>query len=445
MSTATWIDTSMKGVAWTRTCREKRINRSALSQDAEADLVVVGGGFLGLTTALSAARSGLRVILLEGGIVGVGASGRNGGYCVPHFPSSLRPKDVEASLGSKKGQALIELVGDGANSIAALNQRYGIQSDYTQNGWIQPAHSNASLAKVRAVYEDWKAFGAPVEWLEGDQVRQELGASTYIAGWKNPTGAVMNPFGQCLGLARAAEAEGAVIYEMSRVTNIRQDDGQNPIVTCHTGGRSLRVCATQVLLATNAYTDQLGLPGINRSFLSVRLFHCATAPLSEDELQTVLPNHNCFTDLRRSGGFGRLDPEGRLIAGGAVFTAAGPAYGLRHARKRMRALFPQLRDNPLEFPDYWEGYCALTDGSLPLVQRMRPNVFALTGFSTRGVNLAENIGLVMGELFAGRRSLDDVPLEVVDGARQIFMQGFKTAVGRQIFPLFQLKDRLGLT
>src|SRR5690606_23161749 len=137
------------------------------------------------------------------------------------------------------------LVAEGPNHIAALNQRYGIQSDYEQNGWLQPAHSERSLAKVRAVYEDWKAFGARVDWLDAGQVKAELGAAGYIGGWKNAEGAIVNPLAQCLGLARAAEAEGALIYENTRVVNIRQEDGQGVQVSCKTATGTARITAKQ--------------------------------------------------------------------------------------------------------------------------------------------------------------------------------------------------------
>lgn len=446
MSTAQWIDTSMKGVAWTRTCKEKRVQRGPLTQDETADLVVVGGGFCGLTTAISAAKAGLRVVVLEGGIVGVGASGRTGGYTVPNHPHGLTPKAVEQHLGPRKGQALNALVADGPNRVAELVREYGIRSDYLQNGWTLPAHSNISLAKVRTAYDQWKAFGAPVEWLDERQIAAETGASGYIAGWKNPVGAVVNPFAHSQGLARAAEQEGARIYEGTRVTAIDQQGPGKVVVTAQAEGAIRRVQAGKVMIATNAYTDDL-VPKLSKSVITLYLYTCATYPLSPELLRTVVPNKNCFTDLRDATGFARLDVEGRLIAGGAVFVSAiNPQnYGLKYSRGKVLSLFPQLKGHNIEFQDYWEGYNCITEAYIPHIQRLKPDVFSLLGCSTRGVSLMQNLGLLMGEFFGGRRSLDDVPVELVEGVRTIWMQGTKTAVGRNIFPLFRLKDRLHLT
>ncbi|AHI26312.1 FAD dependent oxidoreductase [Komagataeibacter xylinus E25] len=446
MLTEKWIDTSMKGVAWTRTCKEKRIVRGALGQDETADLVVVGGGFCGLTTAITAAKAGLKVIVLEGGIVGVGASGRTGGYAVPNHPHGLTPAQVEKHLGSRKGQAFNALVADGPNHVADLVRTYGIQSDYLQNGWTLPAHSKKSLAKVRTAYEEWKAFGAPIEWLDRQQVADETGASGYIAGWKSPTGAVVNPFAHSQGLARAAEQEGARIYEGTRVTGVDQQAPGQVVVTARVGGVSRHVRAGKVMIATNAYTDDL-VPKLSKSIITLYLYTCATRPLPPELLKTVIPNKNCFTDLRDATGFGRLDVEGRLIAGGAVFVSAfnSRKYGLKYSRQKILSLFPQCKGYDIGFEDYWEGYNCITEAYLPHIQRLNPDVFSLLGCSTRGVSLMQNLGLLMGEFFGGKRELDQIPVELVEGVRTIWMQGVKTEIGRNIFPLFRLNDRLHLT
>lgn len=446
MSAADWIEPSMEGVAWTLTNREQVASRPSLSEDAECDICVVGAGYLGLTTALKAAENGASVILLETGRVGAGASGRNGGFAVPHFPGALRPSDVEKRLGPRKGPKLLNLVADGPNNIRTLVQRHGIQSDFEQNGWVNLAHSKAALTKVRAVYDDWKAFGAPGDWLDADGVNAELGSPTYLGGWRSPTGAVLNPYAHALGLARAAEAAGVRIFENSRVTGIEQED-RGPALVRVVGAKEPHVVrAGKVLVATNAYTDPL-VPALQKTAISVRLYHCATSPLPEEVLSKILPNKNCFGDLRKSGGFARLDVAGRLIQGGAVFSAhpASRSYGLAHSRRRILEFFPQLAGVKLEFQNYWEGYCAITDSFLPHVQRLRPDVFSVLGFATRGVSLSQNVGLVMGDFLTGRITLDDVPLEVTDGVRKISMHGLKTAVGRQVFPFYRLKDRLGLT
>ncbi|MCW2306105.1 NAD(P)/FAD-dependent oxidoreductase [Rhodobium gokarnense] len=434
------IDVKMQGVLWAGTAKEKPFSSMPLEADKDVDLVVVGAGFAGLTIARYAAKAGLSVVVLEAGIVGVGASGRTGGYAVPHFPGAKKPSDVEKLLGKKKADKLISLVAGGPTWMFDEIERYQIACDPLRKGWAQPAHSQKAMAKVKAVFDEWKALGQDVEWIEGADVKATLGASGYLGAWRNPTGGAVQPFALCLGLARAATQEGAVIHEKSPVTRVRHQDGK---ATVQCNGHV--ATAKKVVIATNGYTDPL-TPNLEKSGIAVRLFHCATEPLSEEVLDTILPQRTCFTDLRKSGGFCRCDPDGRIISGGAVFSVPGAeGYGLGHARKRMYTLFPELeRVNP-KIETYWEGYCSITDSYLPSFQVVDRDIFSLIGFSTRGVALAQTMGKIVGEFAADQCTLDDIPLEVVEGTRSISMHGVKERVGRLIFPYYQAMDRFGLS
>lgn len=244
--------------------------------------------------------------------------------------------------------------------------------------------------------------------------------------------------GRCLG--RVAQQLGVRVFENSAVDAI-EEDARGVTVRCGNG----RVTAPLVVIATNGYTGDF-LPQVQRSVVPVYLYHCATRPLRPELRQQILKTSLCFSDLRKSGGFGRLDPEGRLVSGGAVFALGNKQrYGEAHARNRLKLLFPQLNDEDLVFESYWEGYCAVTDSFLPHVQRLGANVFSVVGFSTRGVNLAQNLGRVVGEFAAGKRTLDDVPVAVLERRQDVSFWPIKVRAARYIFPFYQAKDRLGLT
>jgi len=440
MSMASPIDSTLTGVVWNKTLREPIRSYPKLEGEIDADLAVVGAGYCGLNAAIHAAKAGTNVVLLEAGIVGSGASGRNGGYNVPHFPGAVTPSAVSALLGPRKGQALAELVLNGAEAVFRQAEEFQISCSAVQNGWMQPAHSEASLQKVRQVFDEWKAFGANVEWRSAADISDLLGASGYLGGWSNASGGTVNPYGLAIGLGRVADQLGVRVFENSPVDGIEQTP-QGAIVRC---GQN-RVTARTVIVATNGYSGDF-LPQLQRSAVPVYLYHVATRPLREELRRQIMKTQMCFTDVRKSGGFGRLDSDGRLISGGAVFALGNKqAYGERHARSRLKVLFPQLTDDDLQFENYWEGYCAVTDSYLPHVQRLGANVFGVVGFSTRGVNLAQNLGRVMGEFAAGKRSLEDVPVSVVDQRKDVGYWPIKVRAARLIFPFYQAKDRLGLT
>ncbi len=387
-------DPALEGVHWAAHSREPHVPHAPLDADLDVDLAVVGGGYSGLSAAREAARCGASVAVLEAGRIGCGASGRNGGFVVPHFPSSTSVSDVVAAIGRRKGEALAALVTGGPDTVMATIQRYQIACDAEQNGWVQPAHSERSLAKVRRVFEDWRAFGAPVEWLSADAARSLTGAATYVGGWTRPNGATVNPTALARGLGRAAANEGAMLFEESAVDAIARD-GQGSVLSV--GRHTVR--ARTVILATNGYTERL-IGNEKRALIPVQLFHTMTAPLDEATRAKILPTRVCFTDIRRSGGFARYDRDGRLISGGLVFAPlSGKASHARHAQRRMRQLFPSLGDTPLEAT--WTGWCAVTDNGLPRVQRLAPNVFSVAGYATRGVCMAQISGAALGKVVGG--------------------------------------------
>ena len=440
MSLASPIDSTLNGVIWKETLKEEIRGYPTLKGEVDADLIVVGAGYCGLNVAIHAAKSGVKVVLLEAGVVGGGASGRNGGYNVPHFPGAVTPSAVATAIGPRKGRALAELVLAGADAAFQQAREFQINCSAVQNGWLQPAHSEASLQKVRKVFEEWKAFGANVEWRSAADVADLTGAAGYLGGWSNAAGGTFNPYGLAIGLGRVADQLGVCIFENSPVDAIEQTP-QGAVVRC---GQH-KVTGKMVIVATNAYTGDF-LPEVQRSAVPVYLYHAATKPLRPELRQQILKTQMCFTDVRKSGGFSRLDADGRLIPGGAVFAFGNKqAFGERHARSRLKLLFPQLTDDDVELESYWEGYCAVTDTFLPHVQRIGKNVFSVGGFSTRGVNLAQNLGRVVGEFAGGKRSLDDIPVAVLEKRKDVSYWPIKVRAARLIFPYYKAKDRLGLS
>lgn len=430
------IDASLQGVHWVRTSRE-RFDATSGDVGTDHDLVVIGAGYAGLSIARHASELGQRVLLLEAGRVGCGASGRNGGIVVPHFPGGMAVEDVEALHGRQRSDRLADLVANGAAWLFDEIRRLGISCDAEQNGWFQPAHSNRALNKVERVYRGWASRGADVEWLDAAAIREKTGAPGYLGGWFGKTGGTLNPFALAQGLARVCQGHGVCILEDTTVKELRADGADHVVKTSRGDFR-----ARKVVIATNGYTPALA-PGLRQSVIPVRLYQTMTRPLTEEEMHSVLPGRQCFTDLRKSGGFARYDSENRLMSGGAVFvTAQRRRYGIRHAQRRIGDLFPHLAG--IEITDYWEGYCGLTESALPSIARIDRNVFALIGFSTRGVVLSQTLGREMAQLLAETKQEADLPLPICP-VRPIPLQALKAFLGSYAFPIYQARDRLGLS
>ncbi len=428
---------NMNGVLWSDTSKEPEVSFETSPKRSEYDLAIVGGGLCGLSIALESSRRGLSVILLETGKIGNGASGRNGGIVVPQFPGAIRPSDVRRLLGKKKGDQLCELVGGGPKFMFDQIGKYQIQCDAEQNGWVQPAHSAKSEARIRGVFEDWKEFGQPVEWLDRDATFAKIGAPDYLGGWWCQSGGTVNPLALCRGLARAAVSHGLDIVEYAHVSHVLQNANSTEIQW-----NDKQINARKVVIATNGYADDL-FPSLKKTIVPVRLFHTFTKPLTAAQRGEVLPTRVCFTDIRKSGGFCRYSPDGRILSGGLVYKIGDErANGVQHSIERLRQLFPQLGTPEIDY--YWEGYCALSATWLPSISVLSKDVYSLAGFSTRGVSISQNLGRLFAEYLVDDRPIEEMPVEV--GRPEAFpLRSLKTVLGGYAFPIFKAADRLGLT
>lgn len=430
------LDASLHGVHWLRTSKESyQITSSAGASDF--DLVVIGAGFCGLSIARHVAKDGLAVLLIEAGRVGCGASGRNGGIAVPHFPGGMAVEDVENLHGKARAGQLADLVSGGAKWLFDEIRQHQIRCDAEQNGWLQPAHSELALGKIKRIYNGWKQRGADIEWLTAPQIEERTGATCYLGGWFGRTGGTLNPYALAQGLARIAIAQGVVLVEDAPVTNVRKD-GAFQVVETPSGSYRGKT----VVFATNGYTPGL-FPNLKQSVIPVRLYQSFTRPLTDDEQAKVMPSRQTFTDLRKSGGFVRYDVENRILSGGAVFMGANRRkYGIRHSKRRIADIFPALAG--IDITEYWEGYCALTESSLPSIELLDENVFAVIGFSTRGVVLTQTLGREFAAFLAGKKSEAELPLPI-GPAQSIPLQAIKAFLGGFAFPAYQARDRLGLS
>ena len=367
---------------------------ATLEGRAEADVVIVGAGYTGLSCALTLAEAGRAVIVLEAGEIGHGASGRNGGQVIPGLKHD--PDDLVARFGRSRGEALVRLVGEAADRVFSMIAKHRINCAAQQCGWIQPAHSAAAAETIFARARQWSARRAPVELLAGDRLALLLGTDVYTAGWLDRRAGALQPLAYARGLARAAIANGARVHTASAVLRIVSEKKQWIAATAQGEAR-----ARQVVLATDAYSGPLW-PELVTNQMVVTSVQTATAPLPEALRRTILPGGTVASDTRRLLCYFRLDAEGRFVIGGrgsVSDTVPDSVYAaLRRAAARM---YPPLARVP--WPYRWYGRVGLTRDWLPHLAEVAPGIWAALGYCGRGVAMATTIGLELGEALRDRR------------------------------------------
>jgi sarcosine oxidase len=360
-----------------------------LEEEARVDVAVVGGGYTGLSAALHLAEAGAKVALLEAREPGWGASGRNGGQVIPGL--KYDPDELVARLGPAAGEKLAAAAGGAADLVFDLVRRHGIDCEAERSGWIQACHAPAALRRAERRAEQWRRCGVALLGLDRSGVAELLGTDEYAGGVLDPRGGKLQPLSYARGLARAALALGARVHARSRARTIVAA-GRGWRVAADAGA----LLASNVILATNAYTDDLW-PGLKRSVFPLQSLQVATAPLADDARRGILPRGHVVSDTRRLLLYFRLDGRGRLIFGGRG--TAGErivARHVAHVERAMRRLFPQAAGAAREF--VWAGHVAVTLDQLPHLHELAPGVVAALGYNGRGVAMAT----LLGKLAAAR-------------------------------------------
>lgn len=366
---------------------------SALNGPAEADLLVIGGGFAGLSTALHAAEAGLSVVLVEARRIAWGASGRNAGFVVPNF-AKVDPDDIRARLGPA-AEPLIAMAAGSGDLVFSLIRRHAIDCDALQSGWIQPSHNSAALAKARARVQQWGDLGRPVEYLGPEAIAAMTGVRQWLGGWIDRSGGTINPVGYARGLAIAARAAGARVHEETPVVALQQE-GIGWRATTSNGTIRTR----RVILATNAYAGSLW-PGLAQSFFPLRVFQVATEPLPPSLGAALLPGRSAISDSRRNLFTFRLDRDRRLISGGMHIISPGAARRVPRAIHRRMARELGLPDLP-DLAYSWSGMASVMPDYMPRLVVLSRGLMAGFACNGRGIAMSTAMGRELAQWGAGR-------------------------------------------
>ena len=360
--------------------------RPALEGAAEADTVIVGAGFTGLSAALHLAEAGQRVIVLEANTPGWGASGRNGGQVNPGLKDD--PATIEAKYG-ELGKRMVARSGSGGALVFDLIRRHGISCDAANVGWVRAATNARTLAALQETGRQWRERGHDVPDLTRAEMERLIGCGTYVGGVLDRRGGNLHPLNFALGLADAAERAGAKIYGDSRVQDLKSE-GESVTLTTDQG----QVQAKRALICTNAYTGPLADP-LGKALIPVTSVQVATESLSDNVAQSILPEGHAPSDTHRLLLYFRKDATGRFIMGGrGAFRDQSVLRRQQALRDTSERLFPQLKG--VKWSYAWGGSVGLTSNHEPGMHLIAPNVMAGVGFNGRGVGM----GTVMGTLLA---------------------------------------------
>ena len=367
----------------------------------QADVLVVGGGFAGLSAALELAQKGLSVVLLEADRIGSGASGRNGGQAIVGYASGQGP--FEEQLGAADAQRAWDLSVQAVELIEQRIATHGIDCDW-QRGYTYVADSTRKARALREEFEDHSRRGVVCEWAEGAEVARFIRSPRYVAAFRENTSGHLHPLKYALGLARAAQAAGVRVFEHSPVTGLQR--GSTLVARTAQG----QVSARFGVLAGNCMLPEFGprvAPEIAPRIMPVGTYIVGTEPLDPALCERLIPGNAAVCDNNFVLDYFRFSADRRMLFGGRVsYTTMTPPNLKGVMAQRMGAVFPELAN--VAVPFVWGGFVDISMNRAPDFGRLGDNLYYLQGFSGHGVALTGLAGQLVAEAVAGQAGRFDL-------------------------------------
>lgn len=373
-----------------------------LKGDVRVDVVVIGGGFTGLASALELAERGKKVALLEAQRIGWGQSGRNGGQVTGSLSGdgAIR-RQLARQVGEQAADDFIWFLRwRGHDIIRQRIERYGIACDL-KFGHLHTAYKPAHMAELRSAFAEAQqhGMGDAVELVEAAELGRFLDTPLYFGGIYNQRCMHLHPLNLCLGEARALASLGGLIFENSPVLEICH--GAVPLVRTASG--SIR--ADQVLLAGDVYHQ------LERAKLSGMIFPAAGGIVTTEPLGALARQLNpldvAVYDCRFVLDYYRMTADGRLLfGGGANYSGKASRDIAAELRPCIERTFPQLKGVKIDYQ--WSCNMGIVINRIPQLGKLSPNVWYAQGYSGHGVATSHIVGEVMAKAICGSMEQFDV-------------------------------------
>lgn len=375
---------------WYEATRVAAPERPQLNFDFDVDVCVIGAGLAGLTTAREVARRGWSVAVLEANRVAWAASGRNTGFVLPGFQQDIEPMIERIGLDHTK--RLWALSEQGLGYVRSAIAETGMAGVDPVDGWLHVSKTDDSGKEARAFVERLRWIGGEVEAWPAERVRAVLPNPRYFAAVHYPTAFHIHPLNYALGLAAAAEAEGARIFEHTPAIAIDPTGVRKRIVTPHA-----RVRAPHVVLAGNVHLGAL-LPELAATLVPVNTFVMVSEPIGP-QLREVIRYRGAVSDGEYADNHYRVVSDGengdRLQwSGGMRAWQANPHTFARMLQRGIRRAFPDL--GTVEIAHLWRGTLGRTVHRMPQIGELEPGQWVASGFAGHGLNTTA----MAGELIA---------------------------------------------
>jgi gamma-glutamylputrescine oxidase len=356
--------------------------RAPLTYDLDVDVCVIGGGLAGLTAAREIARRGWSVAVLERYRVGWHASGRNNGFVLPGFAESM--ERIVARVGLDHARALWDLAEMGLKYVSNTIAEERMPGVAPIAGWLKASKVDDGDAAVAALRLYGEELGTEIEGWPRERLRGVLKTESYFHALYLPRAFHIHPLNYALGLAAAAEKDGARIFEATPAQAIDVDGVRKRITT-----PSARVRASHIVLACNVHLGAL-MPRVAGTLVPIWSYVVTTAPLGP-EITTAINFRGGVTDTDLANSQYRVVDGDRLMWSGHTTTWDGdPRRYVARLQGEIAAIYPQLGQVPVEH--VWSGVLGHALHRMPQLGELSPGLWLASAFGGHGLNTTAMAG-----------------------------------------------------
>jgi gamma-glutamylputrescine oxidase len=377
-----------------------RMSNDTLAFDAfpardQVPVIIVGGGFAGINTALSLAERGVRSIVLEAQTIGFGASGRNGGFVFAGY--SKGEAALLKLLGPELAKAWYQRTVAAVNLIRDRIAREQIACEHTDAGvlWANVFEDDSVLQDRKELLGNY--FDTHWQFLNQVETSKLVRSDRYTGALFERNAMHLNPLKLVRALARAAKVRGATVVENCVVQSVKRV-GDLWQVETQLGS----VQAKDVVFACGGYWQaQLAksVPALQYSVMPIATYVMASAPLG-DRLESVIRTKAAIYDSRFAFDYYRAMPDTRLLWGGRIHVMdASPELVKKKLRADMLRVFPSLVD--LQIESAWSGMMSYARHEMPQIGQTPEGLWYAQAFGGHGLAPTCVAGEVLADALTG--------------------------------------------